>query len=67
MVVMVRREQMKIEIPDNSTNGEVIKALFDCKLEDELCYSYLWRIGNNGYYSQFEKNWWHTPYNENKE
>ena len=56
-----------IEIPDNATNGDMIKALFDCELNDELCYSYLWKIDKNGYYSQFDKDWWNAPYEKGEQ
>lgn len=53
-------------IPDNPTNGDMIKALFDCKLEDEFSISYLFKIENNRYCTQFDKKWWNAPYKLSK-
>lgn len=51
-----------IEIPDNATNGDIIKALFNYEIVDDFHYSYVIDIENNGYYVQFDKEWWNAPY-----
>ena len=48
-----------IPLPDNATNGDIIKAIFpevfvtNCKLVDKV-----------GYFN-FDTDWWNSPYKEN--
>ena len=57
---------MKIEIPNNATNGEVIKVLFpDCSIcIGESFVSFWYTKEENGRYVNFRKSWWEEPYKE---
>ena len=51
-----------IEIPDNATNGDVIKAMFDIKevdMENTYCVHFP-KEEEYGHY--FFKDWWNSPY-----
>lgn len=63
---------MIINIPNNATNGDVIKALFpDCLILDkgESFCSFWYTKEDEGRYVNFINQWWNAPYkeNENKE
>lgn len=67
----LKRNPNIIEIPDNATNGEVIKALFpDSELHKEPDYISL-TIKNGveivAYIEDRGASWWFAPYKENKE
>ena len=53
-------------IPDNATNGDVIKAMFENNVfaedeyEDEDGVTWIDMISDNG--MTFEMDWWNTPY-----
>ena len=54
-----------IEIPDNATNGEVIKAMFHCleKYEYEELYTHgIALAGNDNRVTWFTNEWWNAPY-----
>lgn len=57
-----------IEIHDNATNGDMIKALFDCKIVEETPSTYVFEIEKDWFVKEFEKEWWNAPYKkgENK-
>ena len=49
-------------IPDNATNGDVIKAIFDVK-EIDMCNTYGVHFpGEEDYSHYFFKEWWNAPY-----
>ena len=49
-----------IEIPDNATNGDVIKAVFpETKIYDDI---YVMHIGIGRTDMNFRKDWWNAPY-----
>lgn len=59
---------MKIEIPNNATNGEVIKALFPKASIRKDVLGNIWitspyQLGT----ITFREVWWEEPYKENKE
>ena len=59
-----------IVIPNNATNGDVIKALFpDCIILDkgESFCSFWYTKEDEGRYVNFTNQWWNAPYKENKE
>ena len=47
-------------IPDNATNGDVIKAMFDVK-EVDTCNKYAVHFPEEGSH-YFFKGWWNAPY-----
>lgn len=54
-------------IPDNATNGDVIKAMFgDGKVSEFMGYVRIMaRVGNwlnEGIVAEFDKDWWNVPY-----
>ena len=49
-------------IPDNATNGDVIKAMFDVK-EVEMYNTYAVDFPEEGSH-YFFKGWWNAPYQE---
>ena len=58
-----------IDIPDNATNGEVIKALFPNNNTDLLGINDISLIDKETetIIMVVHKWWWNTPYKENKE
>ena len=50
-------------IPDNATNGDVIKAMFDIK-EVDMSNTYCVHFPEEGedYGHYFFKDWWNSPY-----
>lgn len=54
-----------IVVPENATNGDVIKAMFpNIKLE-EICEGDIWfNIDNT--ITVFHEEWWNAPYNKEK-
>lgn len=61
-----------IIIPNNATNGDVIKALFpSCELKEPMCNgcfemyfdNILWNVS----YMRVEKSWWDAPYGKELE
>jgi len=58
-----------IQIPDNATNGDVIKALFPCleKYEYEELYTHgIALAGNDNRVTWFANEWWNSPYKADK-
>lgn len=58
-----------IAIPENATNGDVIKALFpDATFYDDMFgYGYVYSDGvrcDESYMMTYSKEWWNTPYKE---
>jgi hypothetical protein len=54
-------------IPDNATNGDVIKTIFDNdKVSEFMGYVRIMaRVGNwfnDGIVAEFDKDWWNAPY-----
>ena len=55
-------------IPDNATNGDVIKAMFPnarvykCENFVEFWYSDWYSEAENGRHVKFRTSWWDTPY-----
>lgn len=62
---------MTIDIPNNATNGDVIKALFPncliCGETGESFVSFWYTKEEDGRYVNFRKFWWDSPYKENKQ
>jgi hypothetical protein len=59
-------------IPDNATNGDVIKAIFDNdKVSEFMGYVRIMaRVGNwfnEGVVAEFDKEWWNAPYQKGGE
>lgn len=50
-----------IPISEGATNGDIIKAMFDVKVEDDFCKSIGIKL-NDSNYVQFNKDWWNAPY-----
>lgn len=50
-----------VEIKEGMTNGDMIKAMFNTEIVDELPFSYEVEL-NDTNYVQFDKNWWNAPY-----
>ena len=58
-IVMERAIRNGTPIPDNATNGDVIKAMFpDCLQEEDEVYF----ATNLDIETVFRKNWWNAPY-----
>lgn len=55
---------MIIEIPNNATNGEVMKILFPIHKEIITDYGTVKVLGfdSEKLYTEFLVNWWDTPY-----
>lgn len=55
---------MIIEIPDNATNGEVMKILFPIHKEIFTDYGTVKALGidSEKLYTEFLVDWWGTPY-----
>ena len=52
---------MTVNIPDNATNGDVIKALFDIReIEKMKCCVFVTIYPD--YNTRFIKEWWNAPY-----
>ena len=54
-------------LPDNATNGDMIKALFDCKVVEETHSTYVVNMGKDYFWKNFEKSWWNAPYKKGEE
>lgn len=59
--------QNVIDIPENPTNGDVIKAMFGAnKVFGFIHYVHLMaKVGNwfnEGVVAEFDKDWWNSPY-----
>ena len=48
-------------IPDNATNGDVMKAMFDVK-EIDMCNTYCVYFPEEDCSHYFFKGWWNAPY-----
>lgn len=48
-------------IPDNATNGDMIKAIFNCKTRNEDS-NYLVKYSLDGIYEEVSSDWWNAPY-----
>ena len=51
-----------VVLPDNATNGDVIKAMFPNELLTSITSTLWW--GDN---MSFNKNWWNAPYKKENE
>lgn len=58
-------EVKNVSIPDNATNGDMIKALFANVRIDKFIHDVNIRA-NNSVVAQFDKSWWNSPYKEEK-
>ena len=59
-------------LPDNPTNGDVIKMMFgDDKVSEFIGYARIMgRVGNwfnDGVVAEFDKDWWNAPYRKDGE
>ena len=59
--------QEVVIIPDNATNGDMIKALFDCKVVEETHSTYVVNMGKDYFWKNFEKSWWNAPYKKGEQ
>lgn len=50
-----------IELPENPTNGDMVKAIFNVEVVDDFCKSVGIKL-NDSNYVQFNKDWWNAPY-----
>lgn len=57
----LKRNSNIIAIPDNATNGDMIKALFDIREIEEMKHCVFVTIYPN-YDTRFIKEWWNAPY-----
>ena len=55
-----------LTIPENPTNGDMVKALFGVDVVDDFNYTLGVKL-NNSNYIQINKDWWNAPYNADKE
>ena len=55
-----------LTIPENPTNGDMVKALFGVDVVDDFNYTFGVKL-NNSNYIQINKDWWNAPYNADKE
>lgn len=58
---------VSLPIPDNATNGDVIKAMFgDDKVSEFMCHTrIIAKVGNwfnEGVVAEFDNVWWNAPY-----
>ena len=53
-------------IPDNATNGDMIKALFDVKEIEEMKHCVFVTIYPD-YDTRFIKDWWNAPYKKGEQ
>ena len=59
---IIKRNPNLIEIPDNATNGDVIKALLKTTIQDINC-AFIWIDCGEGYCpAKFDIDWWNAPY-----
>lgn len=62
--------QIVIKMPDDATNGDVIKALFS-KIkyynEDSSCATLKIDMGEHNEYVDFYEDWWNAPYKAESE
>ena len=65
--LIVKKNPNIIEIPDNATNGDMIKALFDCKIVVENHFTYTVDVGKDYFWKNFEKDWWNAPYKKGEQ
>lgn len=64
MWTVIKAAQNGTPIPDNATNGEVIKAMFP---NMKIRWETVSRIGityknNQDYITEFDLSWWNAPY-----
>ena len=56
-----------IQIPDNATNGDMLKAVFGAKdVEESYVYQTI-TVTINGARKTFGRDWWNSPYKADKE
>lgn len=48
-------------LPDNATNGDMMKAVFNCKTSNEDS-DYLVKYSLDSIYEEVNSDWWNTPY-----
>lgn len=56
---------MNINIPNNATNGDVIKALFGEPAREEktgVLYKFQYRNGKPYFSTFYDWEWWNAPY-----
>lgn len=54
-----------IEIPENATNGDVVKAMFgEPAIEGKkgILYKFMYRNGRTMFSTYFDTEWWNAPY-----
>ncbi len=51
-----------IVIPENVTNGDMVKAMFDVEIVDDFYQSVGIKLNGSNYYIQFNKDWWNASY-----
>lgn len=56
-----------IVIPENATNGDMIKAMFSSASFVEVEYVPIIRMRVGDYYIDFTKDWWNAPYKGSEE
>jgi hypothetical protein len=49
------------KVLSDMTNGDMIKALFNIEIVDDLPFSYGVELTDSNYV-QYDKEWWNTPY-----
>ena len=62
----LKRNPNIIEIPDNATNGDMIKALFDIREIEEMEHCVFVTIYPD-YDTRFIKEWWNAPYEKGEQ
>lgn len=59
--ILLAKLNNAIVLPDNCTNGDIIKTMFNIEIVDDFHHSYGVTLTNSNYV-QFNKDWWNTPY-----
>ena len=65
-VKQAKEEIEQLPIPNNATNGDIIKAMFDIEIVDDFAFSYGIKLTDSNYV-QFNKDWWNAPYKAESE
>ena len=53
---------INFDLPDNATNGDVIKKLYSSYIPYLLPDKSVYRIDTGSYILDFNVNWWKAPY-----
>ena len=59
-----------IEIPENATNGDMVKAMFGEPAkegEKGILYKFMYRNGRTMFSTYFDIDWWNSPYRKVKQ